>query len=165
MNKTIYLPVHAVSVSDSVECVRLINESFQYDEAPFFTVRATTVNSILFFAYMCQYITYEELFGDPDILLNFECLKHILCRFFHTDDVLDCYRSLVSKITLQADSADTACHDYFFDSGLQIIQINRFLVKVFFSTAEYGSNIMQWLPDNPDEEKNLRELIFKEGLE
>lgn len=61
MNKTIYLPVHAVSVSDSVECVRLINESFQYDEAPFFTDRATTVNSILFFAYMCQYITYEEL--------------------------------------------------------------------------------------------------------
>lgn len=107
----------------------------------------------------------EELFGDPDILLNFDCLKHILCRFFHADDVLDCYRSLVSKITLQADSADTACHDYFFDSGLQIIQINRFLVKDFFNAAEYDSNIMQWLPDNPDEEKNLRELIFKEGLE
>ena len=57
----IYLPTHAVSVSDSAECVRLINESFRHDAAPFFTDRASTVNSILFLTYMCQYITYEEL--------------------------------------------------------------------------------------------------------
>lgn len=61
MKKNMYLPMHSVSVSNSGECIQLINEAFKLNAPPFFTNRASTVNSLLFFAYMCQYITYEEL--------------------------------------------------------------------------------------------------------
>ena len=56
-----YLISDVLSVSDSAECVALIQSRFQQEGAAFFNERATAVNSVLFFAYMCQYITYEEL--------------------------------------------------------------------------------------------------------
>jgi len=56
-----YLIRNVLPVSDSGDCTSLIRERFQEEGATFFNDRATAVNSILFFAYMCQYITYEEL--------------------------------------------------------------------------------------------------------
>ena len=61
MSKNKYLLKEALSVTDSNDCIRRINEVFRQGEAPFLTDRASAVNCILFFSYMCQYITYEEL--------------------------------------------------------------------------------------------------------
>lgn len=50
-----------MDLSDSADACRAISDKFAADSVPFLNERASLQNSILFFAYMCQYITYEEL--------------------------------------------------------------------------------------------------------
>lgn len=107
----------------------------------------------------------EELFGDSDIFLNSDCLKLILCNYFQACDADEYFQHIISKISIPEEPANQASWVYMLDSGRMFIQINRYLTKNLLNAAECQKNIRLWISENPDKEKALRELIFKEGIE
>ena len=106
----------------------------------------------------------EELFGDPDIFLNSDCLIHILCDFFHVNNVKADYKNTDFYISATANPRLAGSMNPA-DSGQKIILINRYLAKNSLNPMECQENINLWISQNPDKEKDLRELIFKEGIE
>lgn len=59
--KDTYLVNDTLDLKDSSSACRAINDKFSVDGAGFLFESAPLQNSVLFFAYMCQYITYDEL--------------------------------------------------------------------------------------------------------
>lgn len=79
-----YLVNSALELSGSVEVCSTISDKFSSDGVSFLNERASLQNSVLFFAYMCQYITYEEL-------------SVFLGRYFAGASVRECISILIEK--------------------------------------------------------------------
>lgn len=79
-----YLIDYHMNLSDSADVCRLINEKFRAAGMGFPVGGASVQNCIMFFAYLCQYITYEEL-----------CI--FLGKYFSSPRVRQCMTILINK--------------------------------------------------------------------
>lgn len=107
----------------------------------------------------------EELFGDQGILLSNECLKHILCLFFDIKDVKTSHLSFLPYLFSEPKDIYITNHFSIPESQLEIVQIDRYHAREFFSDTELDIFLNCWIPVCSDKEKELKELIFREGLE
>ena len=83
---------------------------------------------------MLQYYA-EELFGDPNIFLNSDCLKLILCNFFQANDADESFQNIISKISTPEETTNQTCRAYMPDSDQMFIQINRYRIKNILKKA------------------------------